>query len=233
MLTDASRLADFPALGHMTYLNTAAEGIPSPAVGDALAAYLRDKTAGMDGREAHFAQWHAALERVAEQFGLSADEVSICSCSSEAYNLAALALNLQPGDEVVINDLDFPAGATPWLQARCPATARLWRSRSGALHTADLVPLCHPLPLTHVDVDLRPRRDGFTIEARVRTDAKTGAEMEALHAVAVCALTVYDMVKAADPAMEIGSIVLVRKTGGKRGEYRRLDKKAKGPKLRR
>ena len=90
-----------------------------------------------------------------------------------------------------------------------------------AKRTSDVIPLCHPLPLTHVDVDVRPRRDGFAIEARVRTDAKTGAEMEALHAVAVAALTVYDMVKAADPAMEIGSIVLARKTGGKRGEYRR------------
>src|SRR4029079_19623788 len=57
--------------------------------------------------------------------------------------------------------------------------------------TADAIPLCHPLPLTHVDVEIRPRRDGFEIEATVRTDARTGAEMEALHAVAVAALTVY------------------------------------------
>ena len=88
-----------------------------------------------------------------------------------------------------------------------------------AKRTSDVIPLCHPLPLTHVDVELLPRRDGFVIEARVRTDAKTGAEMEALHAVAVAALTVYDMVKAADPGMEIGGIVLVRKTGGKSGRY--------------
>lgn len=90
-----------------------------------------------------------------------------------------------------------------------------------AKRTAEVIPLCHPLPITHVDVDLRPRRDGFLIEARVRTDARTGAEMEALHAVAVAALTVYDMVKAADKAMTIGDIVLVRKTGGKSGDYRR------------
>jgi len=68
-------------------------------------------------------------------------------------------------------------------------------------------------------VDLRPRRDGFEIEARVRTDARTGAEMEALHAVAVAALTVYDMVKAADRAMTISDIRLLRKTGGVRGDY--------------
>jgi cyclic pyranopterin phosphate synthase len=83
-----------------------------------------------------------------------------------------------------------------------------------AKRTAEAIPLCHPLPLTHVDVDLVPRRDGFAIESRVRTEARTGAEMEALHAVAVAALTVYDMVKAADRAMTITDIVLVKKTGG-------------------
>jgi cyclic pyranopterin phosphate synthase len=88
-----------------------------------------------------------------------------------------------------------------------------------AKRTAEAIPLCHPLPLTLVDVDVRPRRDGFEIEARVRTEARTGAEMEALHAVAVAALTVYDMVKAADRAMTITDIRLVKKTGGKSGEY--------------
>jgi len=88
-----------------------------------------------------------------------------------------------------------------------------------AKRTAEAIPLCHPLPLTHVEVEIRPRRDGFEIEARVRTDARTGAEMEALHAVAVAALTVYDMVKAADKAMTISDIRLVRKTGGRSGVY--------------
>jgi cyclic pyranopterin monophosphate synthase len=88
-----------------------------------------------------------------------------------------------------------------------------------AKRTAEAIPLCHPLPLTHVDVELRPRRDGFEIEARVRTDARTGAEMEALHAVAVAALTVYDMVKAADKTMVISDIRLMRKTGGRGGAY--------------
>ena len=83
-----------------------------------------------------------------------------------------------------------------------------------AKRTADAIPLCHPLPLTHVDVDVEPRRDGFAIEARVKTTARTGAEMEALHAVAVAALTVYDMIKAADPAMTITDIRLIEKTGG-------------------
>lgn len=88
-----------------------------------------------------------------------------------------------------------------------------------AKRTDQAIPLCHPLLLTHVDVDLRPRRDGFEIEARVRTEAKTGAEMEALHAVAVAALAVYDMMKAADKAMTIGEVRLVRKSGGRGGTY--------------
>jgi cyclic pyranopterin monophosphate synthase len=90
-----------------------------------------------------------------------------------------------------------------------------------AKRTSEAIPLCHPLALTHIDVDLRPRRDGFVIEARVRTEGRTGAEMEALHAVAMAALTVYDMVKAADKGMEIGEIVLLRKSGGKSGTYLR------------
>jgi cyclic pyranopterin phosphate synthase len=90
-----------------------------------------------------------------------------------------------------------------------------------AKRTAEAIPLCHPLPVTLVDVDLRPLPDGFEIESRVRTEARTGAEMEALHAVAVAALTVYDMVKAADRRMTITDLRLVRKTGGARGPFTR------------
>jgi cyclic pyranopterin phosphate synthase len=89
-----------------------------------------------------------------------------------------------------------------------------------AKRTAEAIPLCHPLPLSHVDVEVAALRDGFEVEARVRTDGRTGAEMEALHAVAVAALTLYDMLKAADKAMTIDSIRLVRKTGGRSGDYR-------------
>lgn len=144
MLDDASRREAFPSLESMTYLNTAAEGIPPVAVGEALGQYFRDKQLGMDGRERHFAQWEAAKSLVAEFLGLTPAEVAVCSCASEAFNLAALALRLQPGDEVVINDLDFPAGVTPWLQPACPATVRLWKSRGGALHAHDLVALLGP-----------------------------------------------------------------------------------------
>jgi len=141
MLTPASRARDFPTLTGRAYLNSAAEGIPPLAVGEALTRYFRDKQAGMDGRKAHAAEWEAAKALTAEFFGLSPNEIGICSCSSEAYNLAAMALRLKEGDEVVVNDLDFPAGATPWLQSSCPATAKVWRNRAGALRVDDLVPL--------------------------------------------------------------------------------------------
>jgi cyclic pyranopterin monophosphate synthase len=89
-----------------------------------------------------------------------------------------------------------------------------------AKRTSELIPLCHPLALTHTDVTLTPRRDGYDIEARVRTSAQTGVEMEALTAVAVAALTIYDMVKAVDKTMRIGDIRLVAKSGGRSGRYR-------------
>ena len=88
-----------------------------------------------------------------------------------------------------------------------------------AKQTASLIPLCHPLPLTHVSVELTASKSGYTIEARVRTSAQTGVEMEALTAVAVAALTIYDMVKAVDKEMVIGDICLVEKRGGKSGRY--------------
>jgi len=88
-----------------------------------------------------------------------------------------------------------------------------------AKQTSSLIPLCHPLPLTHVGVDLKPSKNGYVIEARVRTSAQTGVEMEALTAVSVAALTIYDMVKAVDKEMVIGEIRLVEKTGGKSGHY--------------
>ena len=84
-----------------------------------------------------------------------------------------------------------------------------------AKRTSDLIPLCHPLALTFVDVQVEERRGGYAITAAVRLAGRTGVEMEALTAVSVAALTIYDMLKAADPAMVIGPIRLVRKS--KRG----------------
>jgi cyclic pyranopterin phosphate synthase len=89
-----------------------------------------------------------------------------------------------------------------------------------AKRTHELIPLCHPLPLTGIEVSLVPEggREAIEITATVRTTAKTGVEMEALTAVSVAALTVYDMLKAAQKDMRIGDIRLVRKTGGKSGD---------------
>jgi len=90
-----------------------------------------------------------------------------------------------------------------------------------AKQTSSLIPLCHPLMLTHVSVELEPTASGYRIESRVRTSGQTGVEMEALTAVAVAALTIYDMVKAVDREMVIGDICLVEKKGGRSGHYRR------------
>lgn len=91
----------------------------------------------------------------------------------------------------------------------------------GAKKTPDLIPLCHPLPVTKVAVDLTldPDLPGVQIEATVKTTGQTGVEMEALTAVSVAALTVYDMVKAVDKSMQIGGIRVLLKDGGKSGRY--------------
>ena len=102
-------------------------------------------------------------------------------------------------------------------------TARL-AGIMAAKRASELIPLCHSLPLSSVDVALRLRRDGYEIEATVRTTAQTGVEMEALTAVAAAGLTIYDMVKAVDKTMVIGDIRLIRKTGGRSGTYRRRNR---------
>jgi cyclic pyranopterin phosphate synthase len=88
-----------------------------------------------------------------------------------------------------------------------------------AKRTSDLIPLCHPLPLTRVAIDLVVDEAGVTATATARTDAKTGVEMEALTATSVALLTIYDMAKAIDKAMVLGGIRLLTKTGGKSGDW--------------
>ena len=97
-------------------------------------------------------------------------------------------------------------------------TARL-AGIMAAKKTSDLIPLCHPLPLSHVDVELRQCENGIAISSKVKTTAETGVEMEALVAASVAALTIYDMCKAVDKGIEIREIVLQRKSGGQSGEY--------------
>lgn len=90
-----------------------------------------------------------------------------------------------------------------------------------AKRTAELIPLCHPLPLTHVDVQANIKDDGVYLESSVSTNAQTGVEMEALTAVSVAALTIYDMCKALDKGIIISDVQLESKTGGKSGDYHR------------
>jgi cyclic pyranopterin monophosphate synthase len=92
---------------------------------------------------------------------------------------------------------------------------------SAAKKTSDLIPLCHQLPLTHVSLDFRVESTGIEIIATASTAARTGVEMEALTAASVAALTIYDMTKALDKAIEIREICLLEKTGGKSGDYKR------------
>jgi cyclic pyranopterin monophosphate synthase len=90
-----------------------------------------------------------------------------------------------------------------------------------AKKTSDLIPLCHPLPLTHIDVQARIEETAVFLEAEVSTNAQTGVEMEALTAVSVAALTIYDMCKALEKGITITDIRLESKTGGKSGDYKR------------
>lgn len=99
-------------------------------------------------------------------------------------------------------------------------TARI-AGMMAAKKTAELIPMCHPLPLSHVSIDIAVRADGVEIVAEARTTAGTGVEMEALTAATVAALTVYDMTKALDKGIEIQDVYLLTKTGGKSGDYQR------------
>ena len=99
-------------------------------------------------------------------------------------------------------------------------TARL-AGIMAAKKTAELIPLCHPLPLTHIDVQAELDEGGISLKAEVSTNAQTGVEMEALTAVSVAALTVYDMCKALDKGITITDIMLETKSGGKSGDYQK------------
>jgi cyclic pyranopterin phosphate synthase len=95
----------------------------------------------------------------------------------------------------------------------------------GAKRTSELIPMCHPLPLSHIAVTLRVCENGVAIASKVKTTAETGVEMEALVAASVAALTVYDMCKALDKGIEIREVMLERKSGGKSGDYERKKKR--------
>lgn len=138
MLSEESRLADFSFLRENTYLNTAAEGLPPQAVREALETYWEHKSMGMRGRDFHFPEFEKCRVVAAELLEKEPEEVSFCSCTSEAYNLLASALNLREEDEVVVTDLDFPSGATPWLRWPGQPKVNLWKNRDGVLELEDL-----------------------------------------------------------------------------------------------
>ncbi len=183
MLSPISRDMDFPSLEGQTYLNTAAEGIPPLEVLRALEQYGQDKLLGMDGRILHAEQRNSLCQRTAKFFGLAASEIGLCSCASEAFQLAAVALQLNEGDEVIINDLDFPAGATPWLQPGCKATVKVWKARNGVLHFEDFSSLLSPRTQV-VSTSLVSFYNGFKIDLRKLAEI-TREQSEALIAVDV------------------------------------------------
>ena len=115
-------------------------------------------------------------------------------------------IRLQPATLTAITEGGVPKGDVL-------AVARI-AGIQAAKKTADLIPLCHQLPLTKVAIDFEPCDDGMVIRCTVKTDAKTGVEMEALTGVSVAALTIYDMCKAIDHTMRIGNITLIEKTKG-------------------
>jgi len=127
--------------------------------------------------------------------------------------VASARVSMSPSTVAAIQNHSTPKG-DPLETARLAGIV-------AAKRTAELIPLCHPLPLTHVEVRAELQDSGVYLEAEVTTRAQTGVEMEALTAVSVAALTVYDMCKALDKAITITDIRLESKTGGKSGDYQR------------
>ncbi len=138
---------------------------------------------------------------------VSAKETTTRTASAEGF------VRMKPAVVRAVRRLKNPKG-DPLEVARIAGIAACKR-------TAEWIPLCHPLPLTHIAVTARLCKNGVAVHSSVTTAAQTGVEMEALVAVSAAALTVYDMCKALDKSMEITDIVLLEKTGGKSGEYRR------------
>ena len=144
-------------------------------------------------------------------------EVRMVDVSEKAVTTRTAAargfVKIKPAAVSAVRRLKNPKG-NPLEVARIAGIA-------AAKRTAEWIPLCHPLSLTHIDVTARLCQNGVEVQSTVTTAAQTGVEMEALVAVSAAALTVYDMCKALDKGMEIKDIVLVEKTGGNSGDYRR------------
>ena len=138
---------------------------------------------------------------------VSAKAVTTRTAEAQAF------VNMKPGVIRAVRRLKNPKG-NPLEVARIAGIA-------AAKRTAEWIPLCHPLPLTHIDVTATLCKDGVELRSSVLATAQTGVEMEALVAVTAAALTVYDMCKALDKSIEIAGVALVSKTGGKSGDFHR------------
>src|SRR5271157_1736265 len=148
-------------------------------------------------------------------------EVSMVDVSSKAVTtrtaVAHAFVRMSPKVLRAVRSLKNPKG-NPLEIARIAGIA-------AAKRTAEWIPLCHPLPLTHIDVTPRLCKDGVELRSTVTARAQTGVEMEALVAASCAALTIYDMCKALDKSIEITDVYLLKKTGGKSGNYLRASKK--------
>src|SRR5258708_33863798 len=138
---------------------------------------------------------------------VSAKQVTTRTAKAHAF------VTMKPRVVAAVRGLQNPKG-NPLEVARIAGIA-------AANRTAEWIPLCHPLPLTHIDVTASLCKNGVEIRSHVAAAAQTGVEMEALVAVAAAALTVYDMCKALDKGIEISDVFLLEKTGGKSGDFRR------------
>src|SRR5690348_18290397 len=150
---------------------------------------------------------HYGSKGEVQMVDVSAKAVTTRTASAQGF------VKMKPRVVHVVRRLKNPKG-DPLEIARIAGIA-------AAKRTSEWIPLCHPLPLTHVDVTARLCKNGVEIASRVTATARTGVEMEALVAVSAAALTVYDMCKALDKGMEISDIVLLEKIGGKSGHYLR------------
>jgi cyclic pyranopterin monophosphate synthase len=153
-------------------------------------------------------------------------EISMVDVSSKSVTtrsaIAQAFVRMPPGVLRAIRSLKNPKG-NPLEVARIAGIA-------AAKRTSEWIPLCHPLPITHIDVTPRVCKDGVELVSKVTATAQTGVEMEALVAVTCAALTVYDMCKALDKGIEITAVYLLEKTGGKNGDYRRIAKPSRSRK---
>lgn len=135
----------FPRARQVTYLDTAAEGLPLPAAEEALAAYYRDKASGSPGRRNFYAREYECRASVARLLGCPVDDVALVSSATEALAILANSLGLQPGDEVVINDLEFPSNVLPWLRLReAGVVVRVAHSSGGRIALEDFAAAIGP-----------------------------------------------------------------------------------------